>query len=98
MLRCCYGHFVHKMQPDVHNIETLGHYKGHITGVNYWILYVALVIENDEREGVIFDDLKKITDVDPDYIQFGSVEWFWDSTLTPMQSGWSRREENARTA
>ena len=48
-----------------------------ITIVEYRIAYIALCIQNSDLGRILFDDLRKIPAIDPEYIQFGCAEWFW---------------------
>lgn len=75
-LQSCYGHFLHALQRDDHDLSPLpGADPGTIT---YRIAYVALCIENGEKGKRLRDALASLTEVDPDFIQFGSPEWFWN--------------------
>jgi hypothetical protein len=76
-LQCCYGHFVYDHQKDPNNLDPLP-VSGIASGITYRIAYVALCIEDCPSGKVMFQDLKKIPDIDKDYIQFGSADWFWE--------------------
>ena len=41
------------------------------------IAYFAFCIDNSESGRMLFDDLKEITAIDPENIQFCCAEWFW---------------------
>ncbi|MEW5717292.1 MAG: hypothetical protein AB1817_01570 [Chloroflexota bacterium] len=75
-LQCCYGHFVYSGQSDPHNLEPLPT-TDTIARVEYRIAYVAFCIENSDWGRRLFDALKEITAIDPENIQFGCAEWFW---------------------
>lgn len=77
-LQCCYGHFVHEKEINPHNIEALGKYSNEIEKVNYRIGYLALCIQDNNDGKKLFQDFQNLTKIDPDYIQFGSADWFWD--------------------
>jgi len=77
-IQCCYGHFVHEKEPDDHNLAQLAPYAGIVRDVQYRIAYLALCIENSYPGRELFQDLMQITIIDPDYIQFGSADWFWE--------------------
>jgi hypothetical protein len=49
--------------------------------VRYRIAYVALCIENSDRGRGLREALSQVPKVDPDYVQFGSPDWFWDQWL-----------------
>ena len=76
-LQSCYGHFLHNDQKDPYNIEPLPVSKS-ISNVEYKIAYVALCIKNNNQGRTLFNNLKEIHSIDPDYIQFGCAEWFWE--------------------
>ena len=76
-LQCCWGHFLHNSQKDPHHLEPLP-FSGKIRSVEYRIAYIAFCIENSERGMAFFEDLKQIPWLDPQYIQFGSAQWFWE--------------------
>jgi hypothetical protein len=79
-LQSCYGHFLYAGQTDPYNTQPLP--VGEIIGtVEYRIAYLALCIEDNASGRKLFDDLRKITSVDPAYIQFGSADWFWERHL-----------------
>ena len=74
-LQCCFGHFVHREQQDPHNLEPLpDHDVGPIT---YRIAYIALCLENSAAGRAMRSALENVPAIDPEYIQFGSADWFW---------------------
>ena len=75
-LQSCYGHFVHGNQRNIHNIEPLP-ISDDITNVEYRIAYIAFCIKSSNLGRALFHDLSTILTIDPDYIQFGCAEWFW---------------------
>lgn len=75
-LQSCYGHFIHKGQKNPKNIEPLSNYDKN-SSIEYRIAYIALCIQNNDLGKQLFQDMKKITKIDPEYVQFGSAEWFW---------------------
>ena len=74
-LQSCYGHFVYNDQNDTHNLEPLP-VKGAIAKVEYRIAYIAFCIENSLLGRRLFESLKEITAIDPEYVQFCCAEWF----------------------
>lgn len=75
-LQCCYGHFVYAEQPDRNNIEPLpAHDIGNVT---YRIAYIAFCIENSQRGKTLLSRLSRVPLIEPEFIQFGSPDWFWD--------------------
>jgi len=74
-LQSCYGHFVYNDQNDTHNLEPLP-VKGAIAKVEYRIAYIAFCIENSLLGRKLFESLKEITAIDPEYVQFCCAEWF----------------------
>jgi hypothetical protein len=76
-LQSCHGHFVHEGQKDPKNVSPLSNYsKG--TEIEYRIAYIALVIQNNDEGKKLYHDLEVIVKIDPDNIQLGSVDWFWN--------------------
>ncbi|GAH03659.1 unnamed protein product, partial [marine sediment metagenome] len=75
-LQSCYGHFLHKNQENPKNIEPLP-ISDSIARVKYRIAYIALCIQNSDLGRVLFQHLRRIPVIDPEYIQFGCAEWFW---------------------
>ena len=75
-LQSCWGHFLYEGQGDKNNTEPLPE-TDNISQVEYRIAYVALCIENSQAGRLFLEDLREISEIDRDYIQFGSAEWFW---------------------
>ena len=76
-LQSCYGHFLHNSQKDPYNIEPLP-VSNSISNVEYKIAYIALCIEKSKQGKFLFQHLRNVTSIDPEYIQFGCAEWFWE--------------------
>jgi hypothetical protein len=76
-LQSCYGHFLHSSQQDPNNIEPLP-VSDCITAVEYRIAYIALCIENSHLGRDLYQAMGQIPAIDPEYIQFGCAEWFWE--------------------
>ena len=75
-LQSCYGHFVYNGQKNPSDVEPLP-ISDSIDSVEYRIAYIALCVDNSEIGKALFQDLNKIPTIDPEYIQFGCAEWFW---------------------
>ena len=45
--------------------------------MEYKIAYIAFCIENSLLGRKLFESLKEITAIDPEYVQFCCAEWFW---------------------
>ncbi|MBN1626477.1 MAG: hypothetical protein JW944_08115 [Deltaproteobacteria bacterium] len=76
-LQSCYGHFLYKGQDNPYNIEPLP-ITDSIDRVDYKIAYIALCIENSDAGRRLFEDLKTLTRIDPENVQFCCAEWFWE--------------------
>jgi hypothetical protein len=76
-IQCCYGHFLFNGQKNPHNLEPLPVATNTITKVEYRIAYIAFCIENSESGRKLLVDIKELTVIDPENIQFCSAEWFW---------------------
>jgi hypothetical protein len=68
---------LHNSQKNHYNIEPLPA-SNSISNVEYKIAYIALCIENSKQGKFIFQHLRYITLIDPEYVQFGCAEWFWE--------------------
>ena len=79
-LQSCYGHFLHSNQKNPYNIEPLP-ISNCISSVEYKIAYIALCIENNNPGRSLFHQLEQIPAIDPEYIQFGCAEWFWEKQI-----------------
>jgi hypothetical protein len=49
--------------------------------IDYRIAYLALCLANNQSGQALFDALAEIPSLDPDYIQFGRADWFWERHL-----------------
>jgi len=76
-LQCCYGHFVYAGQDDPHNLAALP-LSNTLSEVEYRIAYLALCIYNSAPGRMLHDSLKAIAAINPQNIQFGSADWFWE--------------------
>ncbi len=78
-LQSCHGHFVCGPDDAHDNNDPIP--AGYTGKVNYRIAYVALCIENSERGHALRDALSLLTEIDTNYVQFGSPGWFWDQWI-----------------
>lgn len=76
-LQCCYGHFLYTNQNDDHNLEPIPK-STEIKEVEYRIAYIALCIQDNLKGHELFNALKDVVKWDPEIIQFGCADWFWD--------------------
>ena len=76
-LQCCYGHFLYADQTDAKNFKPLPDQSQDID-VDYRIAYLAVCVQNNEPGRELLQDLRELTTIDPENIQFGSAQWFWD--------------------
>ncbi len=74
-LQSCYGHFVHAAQPEATNLAALP--ARDIGPVTYRIAYVAWCLEDSPAGGRLRAALEEIPAIDPEYVHFGSPEYFW---------------------
>ena len=79
-LQSCYGHFVYSGQKNFHNVDPLP-VTDTIASVEYKIAYIAFCIKNSSSGRGLFEDLKGITAIDPENIQFCCADWFWKRQL-----------------
>jgi len=45
--------------------------------VAYRIAYIAFCIQNNNDGRKLFHELRRLNSLDPEYIQFGCADWFW---------------------
>ena len=76
-LQSCYGHFLYDGQRNPYNTQALPA-SAAVSRVEYKIAYVALCLQNDDSGKALFQDLSGLVSIDPEYIQFGCAEWFWE--------------------
>ena len=79
-VQCCFGHFVYPGQEDIGNLEPLPQDRDDLR-VKYRIAYLAFCVQKNQRGVHLLDELRKIINVDPEFIQFGCAEWFWKRHL-----------------
>jgi hypothetical protein len=79
-LQSCYGHFLYKGQQDLYNFDPLP-VATSIPQIEYRIAYIAFCIDNNDPGKELLADLKEITAIDTENIQFGSADWFWDRQI-----------------
>jgi hypothetical protein len=74
-LQCCYGHFLWEGEQDEHNLCVLPSENQSL--VRYRIAYLALCIKKGAQGEHFREHLASIREIDFEYIQFGSPDWFW---------------------
>jgi hypothetical protein len=79
-LQSCFGHFLYAGQDDERCIDRLP-LNVAIEVVEYRIAYIALCIEDSAPGKTLFDEMQAIAATDPENIQFGSADWFWERQL-----------------
>ncbi len=77
-IQCCYGHFLCAPEQDSHDLEPIP--LGFSDSVTYRIAYIVVCLENSERGHVLRQALARLPALDPDYVQFGSADWFWEQS------------------
>jgi hypothetical protein len=75
-LQCCYGHFVCAPGQDPHSLERIP--ESHVGLVKYRIAYIALCLEDSPQGRSLRRSLERVAAADPEYVQFGSADWFWE--------------------
>ena len=78
-LQCCVGHFVSADRPELASLDPLP--KRKFSAVTYRIAYFAFCIQNSARGKRLLSNFAQIPSIDPEYVQFGSPEWFWQRQL-----------------
>jgi hypothetical protein len=77
-LQSCCGHFQCGNQKDARNTDPLPNSET-ASDVKYSIAYIALCIRNSDQGRLLLEDLRGIPSIDPDFVQFGCAEWFWQT-------------------
>jgi len=76
-LQCCYGHLLYAGQTDEYNLEPIPK-SDKINEIEYRIAYLAFCIQENSRGKELLSKLKELPKIDPQNIQFGCADWFWD--------------------
>ncbi|MEN6472463.1 MAG: hypothetical protein ABFD81_00445 [Syntrophaceae bacterium] len=79
-LQCCWGHFLPGGAGDAHTLALLPASPA-ADSVRYRIAYLALCVENTAAGRGLLSDLGGIVALEPDCIQLGCAEWFWDRVV-----------------
>ena len=79
-LQSCYGHFIYKGQDNPCNTDPIRKSED-IGDVDYKIAYIALCIQDSDPGRELFNQLRKVPEIDPGYIQFGCARWFWEQQV-----------------
>ena len=75
-LQSCCGHFVYGDRTAPHNLERLPDSDSD-ESVEYRLAYLALCIQDTPSGRMLYEDLKAVPAIEPEYVQFGCAEWFW---------------------
>lgn len=75
-MQSCYGHFLCHPGQDPRTLDPVP--SGQVGQVRYRIAYVALCLEDSARGRRLRESLARIATLDPDFIQFGCADWFWE--------------------
>jgi hypothetical protein len=75
-LQCCYGHFLWAPGQDPHTLAAIP--PDQPEPFRYRIAYLALCLEVSPRGRALREALAVIAATEPERIQFGSADWFWD--------------------
>jgi hypothetical protein len=76
-LQSCYGHFLYEGQNDPCSLEPIPLLEA-TDRVEYRIAYIALCIDPGGTGRKLYKALAQIPGIDPENIQFGSAQWFWE--------------------
>ena len=79
-IQSCYGHFLYTGQEDEFNLDPLP-ITNSIASVEYRIAYIAFCIENNTAGSKFLSVLETLMTIDPENIQLGSAEWFWQQQV-----------------
>jgi hypothetical protein len=76
-IQSCYGHFLYGDQQDDDNLDDLPIF-GIPGEIEYRIAYICLCIEYSDAGRGLLESLRSVPDIDPDYVQLCSADWFWE--------------------
>lgn len=79
-LQSCFGHFPTSAQDDPHTLRTLSEASPNISYL-YRIAYIAVCIDDCAEGRDLLTRLRRVPEADPEYIQFGCAEWFWEQQV-----------------
>jgi hypothetical protein len=79
-LQSCYGHFVFRGQKNSHCCAPLPPAEPS-EEILFRVAYIAFCLENSRSGKDLFSRLKQIPLMEPDYIQFGCANWFWQKQV-----------------
>jgi len=80
-LQSCWGHFMVKHCVDDRNIRRVAEIGPKGDSLHYRIAYIALCIQNSSEGRALLADMKATPQVDPEFIQFGCADWFWETCV-----------------
>jgi len=80
-LQSCHGHFMRRSSTEDRNTDRVGDIDSAGDRIHYRIAYIALCVQDSDRGRALLEDLRALMDIDPDYIQFGSADWFWKTCV-----------------
>jgi hypothetical protein len=75
-IQSCSGHFVCTPEEDPRTVDPVP--PRHAGSVRYRIAYLAVCIESSRSGRALLESFRDVTAIDPDYVQFGSADWFWE--------------------
>ena len=79
-LQCCYEHFLYAGQTNEYNLDPIPKSK-YINEIEYRIAYMAFCIQENSEGKELLTYLKDISKIDPQNIQFGCADWFWERQI-----------------
>jgi hypothetical protein len=74
-IQSCHGHFVSNESGAEIDPSSEAE-RGSVSSIRYRIAYIALCVQDSAEGRSLLEDLKTLVDIDPDYIQYGSANWF----------------------
>jgi hypothetical protein len=76
-IQSCCGHFVSESRADERDLERVADLGDTVVDLHYRIAYMAFCVQNSPRGRLLLERLRTVADIDHDYVQFGSSDWFW---------------------
>jgi hypothetical protein len=97
-LQCCFGHFVYDGEPDRENLILPTSYRGTVENVLFRLAYLTVCLQDNPGGREMYADLEALTSLNPDYIQFGSADWFWEQMINTyciqLEPDWMKTQDS----
>ncbi|MCK5126539.1 MAG: hypothetical protein KAR42_09805 [candidate division Zixibacteria bacterium] len=83
-MQCCWGHFVYPGQSDPDSLAPLPE-SLEVNDVEYRLAYIAFCLQNSKSGRRFRDSMAEIVNLNSEYIQLCSADWFWEQRVNTYQ-------------